>query len=70
MNIIDAVPPGALNPDHPDAAYWTAWLLLTALDRRLTGGQHLRATDGQLIVSLDQLVPAILDNRWPVEATE
>lgn len=66
MNNPNASPPHT-GTDHPDAAYWAAWALLTTLDQKLTSGQHLRTADGQVITTLDQLVNAILENRWPAE---
>jgi hypothetical protein len=39
--------------------------LVRVLDFRLSRGEHLRDTAGRALVTLDQVVLAILENRWP-----
>jgi hypothetical protein len=41
--------------------------LVRVLDFRLSRGEHLRDTAGRALVTLDQVVLAILENRWPGE---
>lgn len=48
-----------------DWAFCAAYVFVALVDARLSGKQHLRDCWGEAIFTLDELLMAIDDGRWP-----
>lgn len=48
-----------------DEGFLSAYVFVALVDARLSGKQHLRDCWGEAIFTLDELMVAIEDGRWP-----
>ena len=64
LTLIDA--PSA--PYHVSSAYEAALVLVERIETQLAAGCHYRDTNGQALTTLDEVVLAIIEERWPVDA--